>query len=176
MVGSEGTLAFISEVEMDTLPLIPYKASAMLYFENIVDACRAVQNLKPLPVDTAELLDRGALHSVENDEGIPAFIKDLPEGATAILLETKAIDPDTLEQNIARVREAVAGLKTLYPIEFTTDPAVYSQLLAHPFGRVPGRGGDASGGDFVPDRGHRFPGGSPSAGRIRIAGLAGGTQ
>lgn len=126
MVGSEGTLAFISEVEMDTLPLIPYKASAMLYFENIVDACRAVQNLKPLPVDTAELLDRGALHSVENDEGIPAFIKDLPEGATAILLETKAIDPDTLEQNIARVREAVAGLKTLYPIEFTTDPAVYS--------------------------------------------------
>lgn len=126
MVGSEGTLAFISQVEMDTLPLIPYKASAMLYFENIADACRAVQNLKPLPVDTAELLDRGALRSVENNEGIPDFIKTLPDGATAILLETKAGDPATLEENIARVRQAVSGLKTLYPIEFTTDPKVYS--------------------------------------------------
>ncbi len=126
MVGSEGTLAFISEVEMDTLPLIPYKASAMLYFGNIVDACKAVQNLKPLPVDTAELLDRGALRSVENNDGIPEFIKDLPDGATAILLETKASDQETLEKNIEHVREAVSSLETLYPIEFTTDPKVYS--------------------------------------------------
>ena len=127
LVGSEGTLAFISEVELDTLPLIPYKASAMLYFGDIADACRAVQNLKPLPVDTAELLDRGALRSVENNDGIPEFIKTLPDGATAILLETKATDEQTLEKNIGLVREAVKDLETLYPIEFTTDPKVYSK-------------------------------------------------
>ena len=42
MVGSEGTLAFLSEVTMKTEHDYPYSASAMLYFSNIKDACRAV--------------------------------------------------------------------------------------------------------------------------------------
>ena len=42
MVGSEGTLAFLSEVTMKTEYDYPYKASAMLYFKTIKEASRAV--------------------------------------------------------------------------------------------------------------------------------------
>ena len=46
LVGSEGTLAFLSEVTMKTLPLAPYKASAMIYFRSIRAAAEAVVALK----------------------------------------------------------------------------------------------------------------------------------
>ena len=48
MVGSEGTLAFLSQVTMRTEYDYPYKASAMLYFKSIKDACRAVVVMKEL--------------------------------------------------------------------------------------------------------------------------------
>ena len=48
MVGSEGTLAFLSQVTMRTEYDYPHKASAMLYFKSIKDACRAVVAMKEL--------------------------------------------------------------------------------------------------------------------------------
>ena len=46
MVGSEGTLAFLSQVTMKTEYDYPCKASAMLYFKTIKEACRAVVAMK----------------------------------------------------------------------------------------------------------------------------------
>ena len=46
MVGSEGTLAFLAEVTMNTEYDFPCKASAMLYFKEIKEACRAVVAMK----------------------------------------------------------------------------------------------------------------------------------
>ena len=48
MVGSEGTLAFLSQITMRTEYDYPHKASAMLYFTSIKDACRAVVAMKEL--------------------------------------------------------------------------------------------------------------------------------
>ena len=68
MVGSEGTLAFLSEATMATGHLYPYSASAMLYFSDIKEACRAVVAMKKGPLHGAELLDKKSLSSV-NDTG-----------------------------------------------------------------------------------------------------------
>lgn len=77
MVGSEGTLAFLSEVTMKTEYDYPYKASAMLYFKTIKEASRAVVAMKKLVDETgewtvkgAEMLDYKSLSSV-ND---PVFL------------------------------------------------------------------------------------------------------
>lgn len=108
MVGSEGTLAFLSEVTMKTEYDYPYKASAMLYFKTIKEASRAVVAMKKLVDETgewtvkgAEMLDYKSLSSV-ND---PVFLKYKGEvassalpgvepgdetGLTAVLTETKA--------------------------------------------------------------------------------------
>ena len=48
MVGSEGTLAFLSEVTMKTLHDYPYKASAMVYFLTMKESCEAVVAMKKL--------------------------------------------------------------------------------------------------------------------------------
>ena len=48
MVGSEGTLAFLSQVVMRTECDYPCKASAMVYFSDMREACRAVVAMKRL--------------------------------------------------------------------------------------------------------------------------------
>ena len=47
LVGSEGTLAFLSEVTMKTEPDYPCKASAMVYFKSIREACRSLCSRTP---------------------------------------------------------------------------------------------------------------------------------
>ncbi|WP_033954119.1 FAD-binding oxidoreductase, partial [Pseudomonas aeruginosa] len=65
MVGSEGTLGFISAVTYDTVPEHPHKASALLVFPTVETCCTAVAVLKRQPVSAVELLDRRSLRSVE---------------------------------------------------------------------------------------------------------------
>ena len=64
MVGSEGTLAFLSQVTMQTEYNYPFKASAMLYFKTIKDACRAVVAMKKLTDSNGEWIVKGALFGI----------------------------------------------------------------------------------------------------------------
>jgi hypothetical protein len=51
MIGSEGTLGFISRVTYHTVPDYAHKASALVFFPDIETACRAVIGLRQHPVD-----------------------------------------------------------------------------------------------------------------------------
>lgn len=46
MIGSEGTLGFVSQVTYQTVPDHPYKASAFLLFSDIEEACDATAALR----------------------------------------------------------------------------------------------------------------------------------
>ena len=64
IIGSEGTLAFIEEVTYYTVEDYPNKASSLMFFRDIKDACNAVTKLKvaqdagKISVAAAELTDR----------------------------------------------------------------------------------------------------------------------
>jgi D-lactate dehydrogenase len=89
MIGSEGTLGFISRITYNTVIEDPFKASALVFFPDIRTACEAVIRLKPQPVSAVELLDRPALRSVENKPGLPAIMRQLGEEAAALLIEVR---------------------------------------------------------------------------------------
>jgi D-lactate dehydrogenase len=74
MIGSEGTLGFISEITYHTVPEYADKASVLMLFPSVVDACASIVRLKPAPVAAAELMDRASLRSVEDKPGMPEFI------------------------------------------------------------------------------------------------------
>jgi D-lactate dehydrogenase len=141
LVGSEGTLAFASEFTMRTVVDLPFKASAMIYFADIVTASKAVLKMKPGPVDGAELLDRLALKSVENQDGIPTYIKDFPDGVTAILVETKTDSKIQLDKNIAQIIDLIKDIPTVKPIYFTDKPEEYSKYWKIRKGVFPSVGG-----------------------------------
>ena len=141
LVGSEGTLAFLAEVTMTTQVDMPHKASAMVYFSSIKEACWAVRQLKNGPVASVELLDRKALKSVENRAGMAESLKSLPDGATALLIETKAMESDVLQSQIEFLNKVLALFETIEPYAFSTDPNVYDAWWAIRSGIFPSVGG-----------------------------------
>ncbi len=121
MIGSEGTLGFISEITYRTVPDHADKASALVLFDDLETACRAVTILKSHPVAAVELADRAALRSVEGKPGLPATLHRVgPQGA-ALLVETRAPDPTTLTKQIQAIEAALAGVRTCEPVRFSTD-------------------------------------------------------
>ena len=123
MIGSEGTLGFISRITYQTVVEDPFKASALVFFPDIRTACEAVIRLKPQPVSAVELLDRPALHSVENKPGLPAIMRELGEDAAALLIEVRAATVEGIQEKISAVHAAMAGIATVEPMQFSTDPA-----------------------------------------------------
>ncbi len=128
MIGSEGTLGFISEITYQTVVEHPYKASAMMIFSNIENACNVVSLLKSAPVSAVELIDRAGLRSVENVMGMPEYLKTLNIGASAILVETRALNKQTLDSQIAEIQHIVSVVTPEIPILFSNVAAEYDKL------------------------------------------------
>ncbi len=166
MVGSEGTLAFLSEVTMKTLHDYKFKASAMVYFLTMKESCEAVVAMKKLKADdddlkmsaenlmvkSAEMLDYKSLSSVD-DPVYLQYQKDVDAGKidgvkpgdyhnlTAILTETKGITHEQLLEKIAKIKEYLGQFRLYIPAEFTEDPAVYGKYWAIRSGIFPSVGG-----------------------------------
>jgi len=166
MVGSEGTLAFLSEVTMKTLYDYPYKASAMVYFMTMKESCQAVVAMKKLQsgdedlkmsaenlmVKSAEMLDYMSLSSVD-DPVYLQYKKDVDAGKiegvapgdyhnlTAILTETKGVTHEQLLAKIETIKQCLGQFRLYVPAEFTEDPAVYGKYWAIRSGIFPSVGG-----------------------------------
>lgn len=166
MVGSEGTLAFLSEVTMKTLHDYKFKASAMVYFLTMKESCEAVVAMKKLKagdddlkmsaenlmVKSAEMLDYKSLSSVD-DPVYLQYQKDVDAGKidgvqpgdyhnlTAILTETKGITHEQLLEKIAKIKECLGQFRLYIPAEFTENPAVYGKYWAIRSGIFPSVGG-----------------------------------
>ncbi len=128
MIGSEGTLGFIAEITYRTVAEHAHKASALLLFPHIAEACRTVVLLKSAPVSAVELMDRAALRSVEDKPGMPPQIIGLADGVTALLVETRAESAAALAANIAEIGKVLDGVTTLFAPTFTDDPYEYGKL------------------------------------------------
>jgi len=128
MIGSEGTLGFISEITYHTVVEHAYKASALIIYPDMEQACLAVQELDRETVSAAELMDRISLKTMEEKPGMPGYLKALSPTATALLVEVRGVNPEALAQRIARVVELLKEIPTVLPIRFTAVKAEYDNL------------------------------------------------
>ncbi|MGE4442681.1 MAG: FAD-binding and (Fe-S)-binding domain-containing protein [Desulfomicrobium sp.] len=129
MIGSEGTLGFVSSVTLSTLPVLPLRATALVIFPNLDAAARAVMALRGgCPVQAAELLDRTSIRAVENLPAAPPMLRELGEEACAVLMETRADDPRALTRNTGAIMSALDGIEQVVPPRFTTDAAECERL------------------------------------------------
>ncbi|PAV25294.1 4Fe-4S ferredoxin [Tamilnaduibacter salinus] len=140
MIGSEGTLGFVSAATYDTVPDPAHKATALIIFPDVETCCRAASDLRKQPVDAVELLDRRSLRSVESKPGMPDWIRDVSDSACALLVETRASSPDSLEERLDKTREALAAFPVEQSADFTTDRARSEQLWAIRKGTFPAVG------------------------------------
>lgn len=135
MIGSEGTLGFIKEITFRTVPEYKDKASALMIFKNVKDACDAITIMRTqcrtrmdnAEVDAAEIMDRAALRSVEDIDGMPTFLKTLGSTATAVLVESRASSNEILDKNIEVILSKLAHIEPEMPIKFTKDVYEYTK-------------------------------------------------
>lgn len=128
IIGSEGTLAFIAEAVLRTLPEFSRKYTGLLYFGNIQDAADAIAPLRQSGARAAEIMDRAALRSVEDSPGVPSILRELPAGAAAILVEYQAVDAETMQTFEKEATRVQKTLRLLHDPEFTYDPAAQAAL------------------------------------------------
>jgi D-lactate dehydrogenase len=141
MIGSEGTLGFIAEAVLDTLPDYPRRYTAQLYFKNLKDAASAIAPIKDSGARAAEIMDRAALRSVENNPGVPSILRQLSDGATAILVEYQAQDAESINRFKKEAERVVKKIKLLHDPQFTDDPVVQASLWKTRKGIIPSIGG-----------------------------------
>ncbi|HAV6897310.1 TPA: FAD-binding oxidoreductase [Vibrio vulnificus] len=140
MIGSEGTLGFIAEITYNTVIEHPNKASALLVFATIEEACRAVTTLSKLPVAAVELMDGRAMRSVADKAGMPSFIQSLDLEAAAILVESHASCQTTLDLQCKSVMDALAEYTIIESVPFTSDAATVATLWGIRKGMFPAVG------------------------------------
>ncbi len=121
IIGGEGTLAFIAEAVLNTIPDLPYKMTGMLYFESPEIACNVINELKSTGAEALEFMDRASLRSVEDMPGVPEFLKTLPPQASAILCEFQETTDSALLEKYANAQPVFSRLPLIREPEFTQD-------------------------------------------------------
>lgn len=121
LIGAEGTLAFIAEAVLETIPDQPFKTTALLYFPDIYAACKAVIPLKEGGAAMVELMDRSSLRAVENLPGMDPFVKTVPEGTAALLIEFQGSSITEIEIQTNAFLVVTDKLSLLNTPVFTTD-------------------------------------------------------
>ena len=149
MIGSEGTLGFISSLTYNTVIEHKHRASSLVFFPNIQTTCHAVSALANANVSAVELMDSRALASVSDMDGLPDFIKTLDNNVGALLIETRAANAELLSKQIIELELLLADFEQTNAIKFTDVASEYSQLWAIRKGTFPAVGAVRENGTTV---------------------------
>lgn len=151
LIGSEGTLAFIAEAVLRTVPDLPHKATGLLLFETIDAACAAIAPLKNAGAKALELMDRASLRAVQHQSGVPPELVGLPASAAGLLVEFQATSSTALGDYREEGLAAIAGLASppLFPASFTDDPRQIARLWRVREGMYPSVGAVRNSGTTV---------------------------
>ncbi len=128
MIGSEGTLGFIAEITYRTVVEHVHKASTLVIFPDMENACKATIILKGGPSSAVELMDRASLRSVEDRGGMPSYLKSLGPQTAALLIETRAGDVTSLKRQMEEIMDSLQRVPTVFPIAFTDIKEEYERL------------------------------------------------
>lgn len=149
LVGAEGTLGFISEAVLKTVPDYPAKSTALLYFRDIYAACKAIVPITTSGAEAVELMDRASLRSIEHIAGVPSILKDLPDTAAALLIEYQGNTLEELNLKTESFFHHLSEISLLFEPAFTTSPVEQALLWKVRKGMFPAVGAVRASGTTV---------------------------
>jgi D-lactate dehydrogenase len=128
IVGSEGTLGFVSEVTYRTIPEHPFKLTGLIPFPDPHSAARAISRLanggvqSTEGVTAAEYIERRALATVEHLPPILPFVRHLGPDSPMILIDVTAPDAAALALERAKA-EMILREEGATDLNFSDDAA-----------------------------------------------------
>jgi len=130
LVGSEGTLAFFTAIDLALQPIPPARALGVCHFPTFADAMRATERLVALGPVAVELVDRTM---IELSREIAAFAPTMAkyvrgEPGSLLLVEFAGDDPAPLAAKLDELEETMAGLGFANGVVKLTDGAQQAEM------------------------------------------------
>lgn len=131
LVGSEGTLGFVAEAVLATLPVLPHAATSMLLFGDTAAATDALPALLEAGARTLELLDARALVVAQSDPRAPESVRGVDvDGHAGLLVEFQTATAEELDAVQADAEPVLAGLPLAREAGLTREPTARASLWA----------------------------------------------
>lgn len=131
IIGSEGTLGFVAEITLHTIPVAPARASGLFIFESAQAACAQIPYLKKYGAEAVELMDSRALQRVSTQLSNIGTIAISPS-CVALLVDISGTSPASLQANINQCMQTIdADLhnqKVQIGCSFTQTPETIERL------------------------------------------------
>jgi len=129
VVGSEGTLGFVAEVTLRTIPIRSHVSSTLLVFDDLDTANRALPDLVETGAATLELMDARSLRVGQRLPDAPPTIATMNvERQAALLLEYQSTTNEELSVLTQGAQPVLAGLPLQSPAELSGDAATRAKL------------------------------------------------
>ncbi len=123
LVGSEGTLGFVAEAVLDTVPHGHHTSTGIIFFPTVDAAAEPVTRLVEAGATAVELMVNLSLIAASwSLPGVPEGWRELPPEGAILLVELRADDPAKLDGLEERALAALEGLELLEPAALTRDP------------------------------------------------------
>ncbi|AJI73780.1 hypothetical protein FTDG_00564 [Francisella tularensis subsp. novicida GA99-3548] len=132
MVGSEGTLGFISEFSYRTIPNYIDKSTAFIFFKDIRTCAEAITAISKYDVAAAEIMSYSTLMTIKDleilDKEYKEQIRKLEEGSAALMFELDADSSESLEVKKAKILEVLKDFEPLFGVNYVTEASKYNRL------------------------------------------------
>ena len=149
MVGSEGTLGFISEVTLHTISNPKFKATGLLLFKNLTNACNLIPQLNDMGIDACEIMDHSAFQVLQTSPEFPYKKNIMPQDGATLLCEFQSDDKSHVDKCIERVRTMVSDDDLILPFAFTQNDHERNKLWTLRKGLLPCHAGIRKSGTTV---------------------------
>ena len=130
LVGSEGTLAFFTEIELDLQPLPTHRVLGICHFPAFHEAMSATQHIVGLDPSAVELVDRTLIELAREIAAfrptVERFVRGTPDAL--LLVEFAGEDRAALFSRLARLGELMADLGFSGAVVEAVEPAFQSAV------------------------------------------------
>ncbi|MBV2364511.1 FAD-binding and (Fe-S)-binding domain-containing protein [Streptomonospora nanhaiensis] len=128
-VGSEGTLGFVAEAVLRTVPAHPLAATVLLVFPTLRAAMDAMPRLVEAEPAAVELLDAESLRVAQADPKAGDVLRALTvEEHAALLVEWQEADTEALAERERAAERVFADLRLAAPARLSRDSAARAAL------------------------------------------------
>jgi FAD/FMN-containing dehydrogenase/Fe-S oxidoreductase len=130
LVGSEGTLAFFSEIELDLQPIPPHRVLGICHFPSFYRAMDATQHIVKLGPAAVELVDRTMIELARANPVFRPVVERFVQGEPEAILLCEFAGDDA-DDNLRRLRQLVELMGDLgFPgsVIEATDPGFQSAV------------------------------------------------
>ncbi|WP_433356131.1 FAD-binding and (Fe-S)-binding domain-containing protein [Microtetraspora malaysiensis] len=122
VVGSEGTLAFVAEAVLRTVPANRLAATGLVVFPTLREAMAAMPEIVAAGPAAVELLDAESLRAAQTDPKADDVLRTLSvKSHAALLVEWQESDPELLAEREREAERVFGGLSLSAPARLSQD-------------------------------------------------------